>query len=243
MPDPIKFSGALGEVMARMAAARERAALAECPEHGGGPKSAIHCQGCAADRLTGDPEARVDWNKTAAMVKCDEMFPRRFVDAVPDTDEVIGWVKEVEADPKTAPSLLLFGSTGTGKTHQAYGALRAALLAAPRASWATTTFPDFAAALRPRQGVDTEAEMDRFRSSDLLLLDDVGTAKGSEWVEEITYRLINGRYEDMKPSIFTTNLSMPELKAALGDRIAGRLAETCTRVALNGRDWRRQAAA
>lgn len=251
MPDPIKFGGAFGALTEHIAKARERAALGECPEHGPGPMSdptrrptsAIHCSPCAAERLTAGPDARLDWQRTASMAKCDEAFPRRFRDAIPDNSEVVEWVAKVAAGASSAPSLLLYGSTGTGKTHHAYGALRAVLHATPKASWATSTFPDFAAALRPRQGVDTEAEMDRFRSVDLLLLDDLGTAKGSEWVEEITYRLINGRYEDMRPSIFTSNLTLDELKAALGDRIAGRFAETCTRVLLKGRDWRRQVAA
>jgi DNA replication protein DnaC len=62
-------------------------------------------------------------------------------------------------------------------------------------------------------------------------------------VEEITYRLINGRYEAMRPSIFVSNLPTEDFKSAVGDRIASRLAETCVRVALTGPDRRRQVAA
>lgn len=250
MPEATKFSGVFGDVMAHIAKARERAALDVCPIHGSAPvfgsgntkstQTGLHCQSCAADRLVADPEVRADWNRTAAMAKCDAEFPRRFRDAAPELPEVIDWVETVQTDFASAPSLLLFGPTGTGKTHAAYAALRAVALSRPKATWRTSTFPDFAAALRPRQGVDTEAEMSAFRTVDFLLMDDLGTAKGSEWVEEITYRLINGRYEDMKPSIFTTNLTIEELKLALGDRVAGRLNETCTQVLLKGRDWRRE---
>lgn len=240
MPEPTTVAQSFGDFHAYMAKARETVALDECAEHGG--TSALHCQGCAAERLTQGAEARTEWARTAAMAKCDELFPRRFRDAEPDHNEVKGWLDAMREDVSTAPSLLLYGSTGTGKTYQAYAALRSALLVRPKIGWAASTFPDFAAALRPRQGVDTEAQMDRFRSVELLLMDDLGTAKGSEWVEEITYRLINGRYEDMKPTIFTTNLTLAELKLALGDRVAGRLAETCTQILLDGADWRRRAA-
>jgi DNA replication protein DnaC len=249
MRDSTKISGVFGEVMAHIAKARALTDIEACPVHGGAnagmnegrarSQNGLHCRSCAAERLTAGPVVRDDWNRTAAMARCDETFPRRFRDAVPELAEVIDWVEAVREDIAIAPSLLLFGPTGTGKTHAAYAALRAVALVHPTIRWAVTTFPDFAASLRPRQGVDTEAEMDRIRNADLLLLDDIGTAKGSEWVEEITYRLINGRYEAMKPSIFTTNLTIEELKLALGDRVAGRLNETCTQVLLGGRDWRR----
>lgn len=241
MPDPTTLAESFGEIRDHIQRARARAALEACPEHGTSGNG-LHCSPCAADRAVSGPAARAEWARTMAMASCDDLFPRRFRDAVADHADVLGWVKQITDDLASAPSLLLFGETGTGKSHQAYAALRAAVFARPMVSWAATTFPDFAAALRPRQGVDSEAEMDRYRSAGLLLLDDLGTAKGSEWVEEITYRLINGRYEDMSPTIFTTNLTIPELRAALGDRIAGRLAETCTQVLLEGTDWRRRGA-
>jgi DNA replication protein DnaC len=82
--------------------------------------------------------------------------------------------------------------------------------------------------------------MRHYRTADLLLIDDLGVAKNSEWVEEAVYRIIGGRYEQMRPTIYTTNLDVPKLRDALGDRIASRLAETCTRVLLDGDDRRRQ---
>lgn len=230
---------ALADITAHVERARQRAALGACPDHGG--KSAIHCSPCAADRATGAAEDRDDWAKTRAMHECDRLFPRRFRDAMPAHPDILGWVATLADDPAAARSLLLYGRCGSGKTHQAYGALRSAIHARPDLAWAHATFPDFTAALRPRVGVDSEEELERFRSADLLLLDDLGTAKHSEWVEEITYRMINGRYADMRPTIFTTNLTMPELAGAVGDRVSGRLAETCVRVLLDGEDLRRPA--
>lgn len=77
----------------------------------------------------------------------------------------------------------------------------------------------------------------------LLLLDDLGAAKTSEWTEELTYRLINHRYEHMLPTLITTNLPTAELRTALGDRVASRLAEMTERVILTGPDRRRTAPA
>lgn len=182
-----------------------------------------------------------------ANARCDSQFPRRYVDAATDRNEVLHWIGDYMRNPETAPSLLLLGPTGTGKTWQAYAALRMAVTH-PRAvrgvgyrcdAWRATTHADLLASLRPNPRNDTETVLAELRKVPLLLVDDLGVAKNSEWVEDITYRLINGRYEQMMPSIFTSNLAVAQLVDALGDRIASRLAETCTRVVLTGTDRRR----
>lgn len=236
MSDVAKIGAEARQFTAR---ARELAAAGLCPEHG--HMNAIYCSACAGDvRASRDPDARREWDAVQAMAACDEVFPRRYRDAYTDNVRVTDWVGQVADSIADAPSLLLLGPTGAGKTYLAYSALRLAVCAHPRASWSATTFADFAATMRPQPKKDTEEEMNRFRGGDLLLVDDLAAAKNSEWVEEITYRLINGRYEDMRPTIFTTNLALSDLKDAIGDRIASRLAETCTRIVLDGPDRRRQ---
>jgi DNA replication protein DnaC len=63
--------------------------------------------------------------------------------------------------------------------------------------------------------------------------------KASEWTEEVTYRVINHRYEHQLPTIVTSNLGGGDLRTGLGERIASRLAEMAKRVALKGTDRRR----
>ncbi|MBO0518224.1 ATP-binding protein, partial [Streptomyces beijiangensis] len=58
--------------------------------------------------------------------------------------------------------------------------------------------------------------------------------------EEITYRLINRRYNLMLPTLITSNLAMRDLRGHLGDRVASRLAEMTTRVTFEPVDHRRQ---
>lgn len=217
---------------------RQLAQLNSCPDHDKHPATA--CGLCRSNHLGArDHDALRHLDQIRAMATCDRVFPRRYRNAAADHPTVTGWIGQVAANPTNAPNLLLLGNVGRGKTWQAYGALRAALAERPELNWATTTFADFAASLRPRPGTDTEAEMDRYRHADLLLLDDIGTAKSSEWVEEITYRLVSHRYDAMLPTIYATNFGPDQLREFLGDRIASRLAETCTRVVLDGPDLRR----
>ncbi len=179
--------------------------------------------------------------------RCDNAFPRRYRDAHSEIADVLDWVKAYQHDPANAPSLFLLGPTGTGKTWQGYAALRLAVTY-PRPvrgvgyrcdAWKSSTHADLLASMRPNAKNDSEAVLAELRKLPLLLIDDLGVAKNSEWVEDVTYRLINGRYEQMMPSIFTSNLAVEQLRDALGDRIASRLAETCTRVVLAGSDRRR----
>jgi DNA replication protein DnaC len=104
--------------------------------------------------------------------------------------------------------------------------------------WLAVTAPDLYAQLRPRDGIDGESEFRRFADVPLLLLDDLGAAKNSEWTEEINYRLIGHRYAAMLPCLITSNVPVAQLKAILGDRVASRLREMCQFVALTGPDRR-----
>lgn len=232
MPEPITLAAAIADTPFRRALDR------------------VNASGLDADEQhhREDQERQRREAADAARATCAERFPIRYRDAVTDHPDVLAWAAEFIADPASAPSLLLLGPTGTGKTHQAYGAIRATTTAPMptraggyrTARWIGMTYAEVTASLRPRgRDYDTEEVLGRYRRTELLFVDDLGAAKASEWVEEATYRIVNGRYEDMRPSIFTSNLALAELKEAIGDRIASRLAETCVRIVLDGPDRRR----
>ncbi|MEV7644616.1 ATP-binding protein [Streptomyces rubiginosohelvolus] len=180
--------------------------------------------------------------------------PPRYQSAVADHPKVLDWVAEVteaavapsrgaRRQVTTGPSLLMAGVVGAGKTHQAYGAIRALVESGIGVRWRATTAADLYADLRPRPGADSERELAAVSRCPLLIIDDLGAAKASEWVEEITYRLINRRYNLMLPTLITTNLAIKDLRSYLGDRVASRLAEMTTRVEFEPLDRRRYRAA
>ena len=165
----------------------------------------------------------------------DKRIPPRFQHATATNPEVSAWCDQFGDD---SPSLMIVGPVGTGKTHQAFGAIRSLAARGVTVSWHADTAPSLFASLRPRDGRDGESEYRKIATTDLLLLDDLGAAKGSEWTEETLYRLINDRYEAMLPSLFTSNIPPTELRNVLGNRITSRLAEMCQMVALRGTDRR-----
>ena len=82
----------------------------------------------------------------------------------------------------------------------------------------------------------------RAMKTPLLLLDDLGGHKPSEWREETIFKIIDYRYNEEKPTIVTSNLAPNEIGDVVGGKVASRLAEDATIVALNGEDRRRSAA-
>lgn len=186
-------------------------------------------------RIQGTPA----WKRERNREQAEKNIPPRYTYATTDRTDVHGWVLHVLTDPRTAPSLLVAGTTGTGKTHTAYAALRLLSESATLGRWVATSTASLYGDLRPSGKRDTEAAFAAFATAGVLLLDDLGATKNTEWTEEITYRLIDHRYVNCLPSIFTTNVRPSELAERLGDRTASRLAEMCTRVVLEGDDRRR----
>ncbi|MFF8386105.1 ATP-binding protein [Streptomyces kanasensis] len=217
---PARITGRLGDILAQRGIAPDAAAQEPTPE----PVTALQ-----------QAEARI---------------PARFRHALADHPQVTAWADEITRAGRPGPggapgiaegpSLRIVGPTGTGKTHQAYGAIRTLLAAGVRLRWEAATTADPYARLRPRPGFDSERDLQSLMRCPLLLLDDLGAAKTSEWTEELTYRLINQRYEHLRPTLITSNLTTDTLRAALGDRVASRLAQMTERVTLEGDDRRRQ---
>lgn len=164
--------------------------------------------------------------------------PRRFATAYPD-GRATAWAQQVAGDPLTVKSLLLLGATGTGKTHYAWSVLRAVAETGTQVRWQAHTAADLYAHLRPHDGQDSQEAFQRVADAPLLVLDDLGASKWTEWIEEITYRLINHRYEQCLPGIFASNVPPAKLRDFLGDRVASRLTEMCDRIVLKGDDRRK----
>ncbi|MEV5140338.1 ATP-binding protein [Streptomyces syringium] len=202
----------------------------------------------------GHPDYHRNQRAAFALARWEAATPYRYRTAIPTHPGITAWADHAATDIRDAGFLVLTGTIGTGKTHQAYGALRAIAASGPaRYELITTTAPDMYGRLRPG-GSDKgmEHELRRLAAVPLLLLDDLGTEKLSEWTEEATYRLLNERYNQCLPIIVTTNLPVraplddrgqpigPDLAARLGERLASRLSQAATVVTLTGPDLRRQ---
>lgn len=210
-------------------------------EHFTGKRPLADLTPAETDFLSAELQEQVAERRVNAIEYFEQRVPRRFVGAVPD-DASRTWAARVAAEPYETKSLLLVGPVGVGKTYQAFGALRAVAETGSGIKWQAYTAANLYAALRPRDERRADADYESIAHAPLLFVDDLGAAKLTDWAEEVTYRLVNDRYERCLPSIFTTNVLPARLGAAVGDRVASRIAEMCDRVAIKGTDRRKKAA-
>ena len=70
-----------------------------------------------------------------------------------------------------------------------------------------------------------EATLSRYKRSYLLLLDDLGTERASDWQKEKLHLILNYRYNHLLPTIITTNLDSAELKGQITQRLLDRIIE------------------
>ena len=159
--------------------------------------------------------------------------------------QVRSFVREFPSPDR--PGLLLAGDTGTGKTHLAVAALKAIIDKGHEG-----IFFDYQNLLdRIRSSYDKtsgSSDLETYRSAmdaEVLLLDDLGSHRVTEWVEDTVTSIVTYRCNHKKPLIATTNLSPDDagptayttpggtdvskktLAEAIGARARSRLFEMC----------------
>jgi DNA replication protein DnaC len=165
-------------------------------------------------------------------------------------------------DPRGDKGLLIIGKIGTGKTHLAVGIIKELVLNRGIAC----LFYDYRELLKQIQNsynatVQT-TELDVLRpvfDTDVLVLDELGAVKPTEWVWDTVSLILNTRYNDNRTTIITTNFedqpaagasgSLSPARAAargetlgdrIGERMRSRLHEMCRIIALDGADFRQK---
>lgn len=165
------------------------------------------------------------------------MTPARFLRPVSLPDEVQAWA----AHGLQAQGLYLAGPVGTGKTHAAWMAVaawcHAALTRPSNGRVIVTRMVDLLDSLRP--GGDSCDVMGVCQNAALLVIDDLGAERPTEWTRERLYSIVDHRYANCMPLIVTGNLPPKILEQQTGDRVASRLAEMCIVVPMTGEDRRR----
>lgn len=150
------------------------------------------------------------------------------------------------ADMRDRGTCLIFcGGVGTGKTHLAVGIVKRVLDQRRKALF--TSVIDAVSSVKATYGRDSDLTeqqaIDKFLIPDLLVLDEVGAQFGSDSEKLILFRIINGRYESVMPTIIVSNLAKDLLGEFIGERSLDRLRENGGRlVAFDWASHRRQAA-
>jgi len=126
---------------------------------------------------------------------------------------------------ESGSSLFYCGSYGTGKTHLAI-AILADLIHTGKVSGMYTTTMRMLRDIRRSYSDKNLSEqdiIDKYVRCDLLVLDEIGVQMGTEAEKLLIYEVINGRYENYRPTILISNLSYEEMKQYMGARSIDRL--------------------
>ncbi|HZG51908.1 MAG TPA: ATP-binding protein [Pyrinomonadaceae bacterium] len=152
--------------------------------------------------------------------------------------------------PSVDRGLLFMGTCGVGKTHLSVAILRELM----EKKGVPCLFYEFGSLLKEIQNsYDPVSQTSELRvlkpviETEVLVLDELGAAKPTEWVHDTMMHIINTRYNDRKLTIFTTNYldvrrteRDETLEDRIGVRLRSRLFEMCRTVRLEGEDYRRR---
>lgn len=136
--------------------------------------------------------------------------------------------------------LLLYGGVGTGKSYMA--ACIANAVIDQDYSCKYTNFGRLANSLMACEYGEKQSYLDSLQRYSLLIIDDLGSERDTEFMNEVVYSVIDARHVSQLPLIVTTNLTADELKHPKNihsERIFSRLFEMCIPVEVKGKDRRK----
>lgn len=146
------------------------------------------------------------------------------LDEFQSPERLAAWANNPEA-----MNLILAGSVGTGKTWAAYAIGH--LLVQRGVGVEAWTVADLLDELRPD---GDKAEAAYAERAEVLILDDLGASRPTEWAVETLTSLMDQRLRDKRRTIVTTNLPEAVIAAAWGERLMDRLRHQATVVVMSG---------
>ncbi|HEU4594565.1 MAG TPA: ATP-binding protein [Pyrinomonadaceae bacterium] len=152
--------------------------------------------------------------------------------------------------PSVERGLLFMGACGVGKTHLSVAVLRELM----ERKGVPCLFYEFGSLLKeiqdsynPASHTSESKVLAPVIEAEVLVLDELGASKPTDWVRDTMMQVINSRYNEKRLTIFTTNYtdarrtpSEETLEDRIGARLRSRLYEMCRTVVIEGEDYRRR---
>ena len=217
------------------------------------------CGGTGWELVEGKGVRQCQCKKTARpdLLLQQARIPNRFIHCAIDNFELMqpslhralmNTKKFVEEYPVVDVGLLYLGRCGVGKTHLAVAALKEIIKKGIAGMF--YDFRDLLKEIQDSYNPNTHTSELKILApifdADVLVLDELGASKPTEWVQETITHIINKRYNDKKVTIFTSNYMDMSIGSAydetlterVGVRLRSRLHEMCKHILMEGDDYR-----
>lgn len=185
-------------------------------------------------------ETRLDLNNYEIYDVCRNIRRILAVRGVPDGFLDSKLLRPESYDP--SHGYYLYGPVGVGKTHTAVAMMRESICRLSNARrmadivrgiYDARFFPVTSLLMRIKDSFHPESEetegdvIRQVTGPELVVIDDIGVEKVSDWTLQTLYTIIDTRSREKKQTIFTSNLSLDEIASGLSDRIASRIRGMC----------------
>jgi len=152
------------------------------------------------------------------------------------------WSAELQRGGRPTRGLLLYGPTGSGKTHLAVSIIREAIYRRFMRS-VFINVPEWLNEIREAWNASDAASPPNPDGYELAIIDDLGAENATRWAQERIYSLVNHRAQTRALTVITTNLDPAEIQPRLGKPTASRITQLCTSVPVDASDFRQREAA
>jgi DNA replication protein DnaC len=219
--------------------------------------SCPRCRGTGWEFVQGRGVRRCECRRSTSALAEAARIPRRYdlcsFDSYfplnPSQEAAVTFARHVvDAYPSLEIGLLFMGTCGVGKTHLSVSILKALL-----EKNIPCLFYDFRDLLKeiqdswnPQKQTSEMKVLAPIFEAEVLVLDELGASKPTEWVKDTMTHVINKRYNDRKVTIFTSNYLDAKanpydetLTERVGARLRSRLHEMCKVVPMIGDDYRK----
>ncbi len=160
----------------------------------------------------------------------------------------------IESKIDSESGYFIYGPVGVGKTHLAISIMADRIIKNSMNAYligdcvrgiydarfipVTTLLNRIKSSFSP-DSIETEGDIiERVSGSALLVIDDIGAEKVTEWTLQTLYTIVDIRSREKKPMIVTSNLPLDAIAEKLSDRIASRIIGLCKPLELSGADKR-----